>query len=175
MTDNIFVVNRSDVLVGLLFVIMLVADPGTLVRDIMVKEFDSVLPETPKHDVASMFERYNLVSSPVVDEEHRLLGRITIDDVVNVIIDEADHSILGMAGLNETDDQFALILKTARNRAIRSRKPYHCLYRRRCDRSLQRYDRESGGTGGADAYCCEHGGSCRQSDIDSCHQEHGAK
>ncbi len=119
MTDNIFVVNRSDVLVGLLPVTsMLVADPGTLVRDIMVKEFDSVLPETPKHDVASMFERYNLVSSPVVDEEHRLLGRITIDDVVNVIIDEADHSILGMAGLNETDDQFAPILKTARNRAI---------------------------------------------------------
>jgi len=119
MTDNIFVVNRRDELVGLLPVTsLLVADPGTLVREIMVKEFESVLPETSKRDVATRFERYNLISAPVVDEENHLLGRITIDDVVNVIIDEADHSILGMAGLNEADDQFAPILKTAKNRAV---------------------------------------------------------
>ncbi|MEX2327261.1 MAG: magnesium transporter, partial [Pseudomonadales bacterium] len=72
----------------------------------------------PESEVAAMFERYDLVSAPVVDAGRKLVGRITIDDVVDVIKDEADHSLLGMAGLTEDHDTFAPILRTVRSRAF---------------------------------------------------------
>ncbi|MFT6010876.1 MAG: magnesium transporter [Candidatus Azotimanducaceae bacterium] len=73
---------------------------------------------THRSEVAASFQRYDLVSAPVVGPTGNLLGRITIDDVVDVIIDEADHSLMGMAGLTEDEDTFAPILKTARSRAV---------------------------------------------------------
>ena len=68
--------------------------------------------------MATLFERYDLISAPVVSEEGRLLGRITIDDVVDVIREDADHSLMSMAGLDEDEDTFAPILKTTRRRAV---------------------------------------------------------
>lgn len=119
MTDSIFVVNSTDEFVGMLpLATLLVSDPALTVREMMITEIEAIPADMSEHDVAAKFERYDLVSAPVIDEGNRLLGRITIDDVVDVIIDEADHSILGMAGLNEDSDIFAPILKTAKSRAI---------------------------------------------------------
>jgi magnesium transporter len=118
-TDTLFVVNSSEELIGLLPVTtILVSDPTTTVREAMTTEIQLITATQSEHEVAEIFKRYDLVSAPVVDAVGKLIGRITIDDVVDVIIDEADHSILGMAGLTEEEDAFAPILKTARSRAI---------------------------------------------------------
>ena len=69
-------------------------------------------------DVAQLFQRQDLVSAPVVDDNNRLLGRITIDDVVDVIVEDADHSLLAMAGLSDTEDTFSSITRTAPRRAV---------------------------------------------------------
>jgi magnesium transporter len=119
MTDSIFVVNSRDAFVGVLpLSSLLVSNPILTVGEIMVTEIEAIPADMSEHDVAAKFERYDLVSAPVIDQDNKLLGRITIDDVVDVIIDEADHSILGMAGLNEDSDIFAPIVKTAKSRAI---------------------------------------------------------
>lgn len=119
MTDNIFVVNTNDEFVGLLpLTTLLVSDTSLTVQEMMITAAKTIPAELPEHDVAAIFERYDLVSAPVLDQDNKLLGRITIDDVVDVIIDEADHSILGMAGLREDDDLFAPIFRTAKSRAI---------------------------------------------------------
>lgn len=119
MTDSVFVVNTSGEYVGNLpLTTLLVSDPHLTVREMMITESETIIAGMSRHDVASVFERYELVSAPVLDDNNHLLGRITIDDVVDVIIDEADHSLLGMAGLKEDDDMFAPILQTARSRAI---------------------------------------------------------
>ena len=118
-TDTVFVVNSNEELIGLLPVTtILVSDPTATVRDVMTTELQPIPASLSEHEVADIFKRYDLVSSPVVDDSGKLIGRITIDDVVDVIVDEADHSILGMAGLTEEEDAFAPILKTARSRAI---------------------------------------------------------
>ncbi len=69
-------------------------------------------------EVTQLFEQHGLISAPVVDEDGKLLGRITIDDVVDVIREDADHSLMGMAGLGEDADTFAPVLKTTRSRAF---------------------------------------------------------
>ena len=119
MTDSIFVVDATDEFVGVLpIATLLVSNPALTVGAMMVTKIEAIPADMSEHDVAAKFERYDLVSAPVTDRNNRLLGRITIDDVVDVIIDEADHSILGMAGLNEDSDIFAPIVKTAKSRAI---------------------------------------------------------
>ena len=117
LTDAIMVVSHDDRFEGLLpLATLLISDRSLTVREVMVQQVETIAPDTPEREVAAMFHRYDLVSAPVVDDQNRLLGRITIDDVVDVIVDEADHSLLGMAGLD--NDTFAPILKTARSRAI---------------------------------------------------------
>ena len=119
MTDNLFVVNRRDEYIGLLpLQKLLVSDPGLLVREVMITDIDPIEADTPASEVATIFARYDLVSSPVIDGDGLLVGRITIDDVVDVIKDEADHSLMSMAGLTEDEDAFAPIWRTARSRAI---------------------------------------------------------
>ena len=79
----------------------------------MTTDFDPINAETPETEVASKFERYDLISAPVIDKDGSLIGRITIDDVVDVIMEQADKSLLGLAGLAEDEDTFAPIFKTA--------------------------------------------------------------
>ena len=118
-TDKVFVVNTHDEFVGLVpLTALLVSKPSLTVNEVMLTEVHTIPADTSAHEVAHIFERYDLVSAPVLDENNKLLGRITIDDVVDVIMDEADHSILGMAGLTESEDHFAPILQTARSRAV---------------------------------------------------------
>ncbi len=119
MTDHLIVVNRSDELIGLLPLRkLLVSDPSVTVREIMNTDIDPIPASLPAREVAKLFERHDWVSSPVVDEQGRLVGRITIDDVVDVIREESDHSLMSLAGLGEDEDTFAPVLKTTPRRAM---------------------------------------------------------
>ena len=119
MTDNLLVVNRDDHLVGLLPLRkVLVSDPSLTVSEIMITDFEAIPISMPDNEVAQLFERMDWVSAPVVNEEGKLLGRITIDDIVDVIMEDADHSLMSMAGLDEEDDTFAPVFKTAKRRAV---------------------------------------------------------
>jgi len=119
MTDNLIVVNRSDQYIGLLPLrTLLVSDPSTSVREMMVTDIEPIDVNTSDTDVARLFERNDWVSAPVVDQSGKLLGRITIDDVVDVIREDADRSLMSMAGLDEDADTFAPFTRAAPRRAI---------------------------------------------------------
>lgn len=119
MTDTLFVVSRKDSYIGVLpLTRLLTADPEVLVREIMQTDVEAIPADMPDESVARLFEQLDLISAPVVNDEGRLLGRITIDDVVDVIREDADHSLMSMAGLDEDEDTFAPILKTTRRRAV---------------------------------------------------------
>lgn len=119
LTDNLIVVNRFDHYLGTLSLTkLLTSDPSLTVADILDRQVEAIPASTSARDVASRFEMHDLISAPVVDENNKLLGRITIDDVVDVIRDEADHSLMSMAGLDEEDDMFAPVVSSTRRRAI---------------------------------------------------------
>jgi len=119
MTDRLFVVSRKDSYIGSLpLTRLLTADPSVMVREIMRTDLEAIDALMPDEEVARLFEQQDLVSAPVVDERGKLLGRITIDDVVDVIREDADHSLMSMAGLDEDEDTFAPVLRTARRRAV---------------------------------------------------------
>jgi magnesium transporter len=119
ITDNLFVVNRDDTFVGNLPLGMLLTSPPTTrVKEVMNTEVRGIHVELTDSEVAQLFQRQDLVSAPVVNDENRLLGRITIDDVVDVIVEDADHSLLAMAGLSDTEDTFSPIGKTVPRRAV---------------------------------------------------------
>jgi len=118
-TDALFVVNRHDRFLGVLpLTRLLTEDPERTVGEAMSAEVAAIAPVTPAVEVASLFQDRDLVSAPVVDPGGRLLGRITVDDVVDVIRDEADHSVMRMAGLDEEDDMFAAVVPSARRRGV---------------------------------------------------------
>ncbi len=119
MTDNLIVVNRSDRFIGILPLrTLLTSDPTSTVREVMETEVEAIPASMEDSEVAQLFERHDWVSAPVVDDNGRLLGRITIDDVVDVIREDADHSLMSMAGLDEDEDTFAPVFKTAPRRAV---------------------------------------------------------
>ncbi len=116
-TDQLFVVDREENLRGLLPVNrLLVTDPDVLVGAVMTRDFASFRPEEDAHDAASAFERYDLVSAPVVDAAGRLVGRVTINAVVDYIRETKDSEILSAGGLQEEEDLFASVWKSVRNR-----------------------------------------------------------
>jgi magnesium transporter len=118
-TDAIFIVSRSgDYLGALRLVHLLTADPDRTVADIMDTELPAIDAEVDARQVATLFENYDLISAPVTDDSGRLIGRINVDDVLDVIREEASHSVLSMAGLDEDDDMFAPIAASARRRSI---------------------------------------------------------
>lgn len=119
MTDYLFVVNRNDQFLGLLSIADIITkDPGLMVGQVMMRDFEPIPADMSETEVAGLFEKRDLVSAPVVDDDGKLLGRITIDDVVDVIRDEAEHSIMSMAGLDEEDDIFAPVVVSSRRRGI---------------------------------------------------------
>jgi len=119
-TDKIIVVDRDDNFKGVLpLTILLTYDGGERVEDLMIKDnVDVIQVQMPVEDIALLFEEHNLVSAPVLSEAGKLLGRITIDDVVDVIRDESDHSFMSMVGLDEEQDMFAPVLLSAKRRAL---------------------------------------------------------
>jgi len=118
-SDALFVVNRFDRYLGYLYLTsLLTADPGKTVAELMDSGVEGIPAATSANEVANLFEIRDLVTAPVVDPDGRLVGRITIDDVVDVIREEAEHSILSMAGLAEDEDMFAPVVTSSRRRAI---------------------------------------------------------
>lgn len=84
----------------------------------MLTNIEGIQADKHARDVANLFEHRDLITAPVIDEDNHLLGRITIDDVVDVIRDEADHSLMSMAGLNEEEDMFAPVFTSTRRRSL---------------------------------------------------------
>ncbi|MFW6093411.1 MAG: magnesium transporter [Pseudomonadota bacterium] len=117
--DSLIVVNRQDEYLGVLPVSrLLTADPSVTVREIMDSDAAAVHVAMGDSEVARIFTDHDLVSAPVVDDEGRLLGRITIDDVVDVIRADAEEALRAPAGLDLEEDPFAPIFTTVRRRAI---------------------------------------------------------
>jgi magnesium transporter len=118
-TDQLFVTDRHDHYLGALYLRdLLTNDPEVEVGNIMRTDIDAMHAHMTDTEVAREFENFDLVSAAIVDEEHKLIGRITIDDVVDVIRDEGDHSIMGKAGLSEEEDMFSPVLITSKRRGI---------------------------------------------------------
>ena len=118
-TDSLIVVDRYDRYRGVLpLSLLLTHDEHNKVSELMLTHVEAVPVELSAADVAILFEQRDLVSVPVVDQKGKLLGRITVDDVVDVIRDEADHNIMRMAGLDEEQDMFAPVMLTAKRRAV---------------------------------------------------------
>lgn len=118
-TDSIYVVNRNNEYFGSLYLSrLLTLDPDQSVAKVMSTDISPIPAHTPSEQVVWEFENRDLLSAPVVDEHNHIVGRITIDDVVDVIRDEAEHSLMSAAGLDEEDDLFAPVVKSARRRAL---------------------------------------------------------
>lgn len=116
-TDKIFVLDANEALCGVLPLrSLLVADPEAMVADVMATEVVSFQPEDEARDAAQAFERYDLVSAPVVDERGALIGRLTVDEMVDVMREESDSEVLNLAGLKEEEDLFAPVIDSVKNR-----------------------------------------------------------
>ncbi len=118
-TDSVFVVSRDNSYIGSLYLSrLLTSDPDEMVANVMSTDLTPIPAQTPSTQVVWEFENRDLLSAPVVDDDFRVLGRITVDDVVDVIRDEAEHSFMSAAGLDEEDDMFAPVFKSASRRAL---------------------------------------------------------
>ena len=118
-TDIVFVTDIMNKYFGFVSIQdLLVTNTGTLISEIMTKDNNIIEPDATQHEVARIFENADLVSAAVVDRDGILLGRITVDDVVDVIREEADDSVLNMAGLNKDDDIFAPIIQSTKRRSL---------------------------------------------------------
>lgn len=116
-TDKLFVVDRADILRGVLPLKRLVVhDAETSVAAVMVEDAVTFHPEDMAGDAAAAFERYDLVTAPVVDAGNKLMGRLTVDAVMDFIRDESESEMLSMAGLREDEDIFASVWKSVQNR-----------------------------------------------------------
>jgi magnesium transporter len=118
-TNRLFVVDRDNAYVGMLRLAdLLISDPDDSVESHIIDERDPIPATMASREVARLFEQRNLITAPVVDEVGRLIGRITVDDVVDVIRDEGEQTLMRMAGLDEEDDIFAPVLIASRRRML---------------------------------------------------------
>ena len=118
-TDSLFVVDRYDHYIGTLPLIKVLTNkPTELVRDVMIDNVEAFSSQTEANIIAKSFQDLDLVSAAVVDENNKLIGRITVDDVVDVIREEAEHSVFSMAGLSEEEDLFGPVVPSTRRRAV---------------------------------------------------------
>ncbi|MFV3305777.1 magnesium transporter [Pseudomonas sp. NY15181] len=116
-TDKLFVVDYDGVLKGVLPIKrLLVNDPDKDVAEVMATDPVTFTPDEDGYDAAQAFERYDLISAPVVDKNGKLIGRLTIDEMVDLIREESESEVLSMAGLREEEDIFASVWKSVRNR-----------------------------------------------------------
>jgi magnesium transporter len=118
-TDQLIVVNSENVYLGTLSMSkLLTSDPNISVREIMRTDTEAIPVDMDDGKVAQLFEQNNWILAPVVNAQGQVVGRITIDDVVDVIIEDAEHSLMGLSGLGEDEDTFAPAMKTTPRRAI---------------------------------------------------------
>ncbi len=118
-THLLMVVDRDGLFQGTLPMARLISHPPEMaVADLMDHEVDSIRVDMKSRDVATLFQTHDLVSAPVVDEAGLLLGRIVIDDIVDVIREDSEQALMNMAGLDEEEDLFAPVLPSAKRRAV---------------------------------------------------------
>ena len=117
LTDKLFVVSKSQKILGVLPLKRIVVnEPDLMVKDIMSSDAVLFKPDDDAAEAAKAFERYDLVTAPVVSEQDRLVGRITVDSVMDYIREESDNNQLSMVGLREDEDIFSSIWKSVQNR-----------------------------------------------------------
>jgi magnesium transporter len=117
-TDTLYVVDRNYKLMGGVALTRLITAAAATPIETLIKTSEAIPASMMDNEVASLFERYNWLSAPVVDENNQLLGRITIDDVVDIIREDAEHSMMSMAGLDDEEDTFAPVVKSTQRRSI---------------------------------------------------------
>ncbi len=118
-TDNLIVVDHHNKYLGTLSLTELVSNnPDLRVSEVYKQDAEGIPATMPEIQVAHLFTDHDLISAPVVNENGVLLGRITIDDVVDVIRDNAEHSLMSMAGLDEDNDMFAPVITSSMRRAV---------------------------------------------------------
>ena len=118
-TDSFYVVDRKDHFIGAVSLSTIVtAKPEVVISKLINDEITALNADMPENEVAQLFERYDWFSAPVIDGKGRLLGRITIDDVVDIIREEAEHSMMSMAGLDDEADTFAPVFKSTQQRSV---------------------------------------------------------
>ena len=118
-TDKVFVVDRSYKYLGSIHISTLLTNEAEQnINPLINKTLKPISADMSEKEVAHLFEQRNLISAPVIDENNQLIGRITIDDVVDVIRDEAEHSVMSMAGLDEEEDVFAPVMQSSKRRSV---------------------------------------------------------
>ncbi|PCC11940.1 magnesium transporter [Pseudoalteromonas sp. JB197] len=118
-TDDLYVVDKHNCFLGALSLSTLLTNsPEKIVHDLMDEDCESIPISMDESEVAQLFERHNWISAPVVDDNAQLLGRVTIDDIVDVIREDAEHHLLGLAGLDDEEDTFAPVLKSSKKRSV---------------------------------------------------------
>ncbi|MBK8069566.1 MAG: magnesium transporter [Rhodanobacteraceae bacterium] len=118
-TDHLFVVNRNGRYIGrVALTALLTADPEQTIAEIVDDSLPALRASASLDHVAEEFENHRYVSAPVIDADNRLVGRITVDDVIDLVRDRAEHDLMSMAGLTEEEDMFAPVAAASRRRAI---------------------------------------------------------
>ena len=118
-TDTLYVVDKHDCLLGgVELADLLTCDPSASIREIMDAKLEGIPVGMSDNEVAQLFERHDWISAPVIGDDNQLLGRITIDDVVDVIRENAEHSMMGMAGMDDDADTFGPVLKSTIQRSL---------------------------------------------------------
>ncbi|MBN2866451.1 MAG: magnesium transporter [Thiotrichales bacterium] len=118
-TIDLFVRDRDETYVGTLSInALLTNDPDRFVSELVSTQKPTIRPFTPEKEVAHVFEKHDLISIAVVSDDHKILGRVTIDDVVDIIREEGEHAQMVSAGLNEDEDIFAPATRSAKRRTF---------------------------------------------------------
>jgi len=118
-TDTLYVVDKDDRLIGdVPLAMLLTTDPNSVIHTIMDREAETLPANMDTSEIAKLFERHDWISAPVIDDSGKLLGRITIDDVVDIIRENAEHDMMGMAGMDDDEDTFAPVMQSTKRRTL---------------------------------------------------------
>ena len=118
-TDALYVVDTNNKLLGdVSLSTLLTVEPTSIISEVMNHDTEPLQVLMEENEIAKLFERHDWISAPVIDDNKQLLGRITIDDVVDIIRENAEHSMMGMAGMDDDEDTFAPILPSAKRRTV---------------------------------------------------------
>mgnify|MGYP000157644465 CR=1 FL=1 len=118
-TDSLYVVDRNNFFIGAVSLAAIItAQPHIIISTLINAEIEAIQADMDEQEVAQLFERHDWFSAPIVDQGGHLLGRITIDDVVDIIRENAEHSMMSMAGLDDEADTFAPVIKSTKQRSL---------------------------------------------------------
>ena len=165
--DKLFVVERDEKLIGVLpLKRLLTSDPDATVAAVMAEDSVSFQPEDDAHEASQAFERYDLVMAPVVDSSGRLLGRLTVDAVVDYIRQSSEADMLSMAGLKEEEDIVCHRVESGQEPLdLACHQSVHRTAGLSRGRRFRRLYLKASGTGGVDAHRRRHGRQLRQPDF----------